>query len=224
MKVSIGDVIGRWTVLDRYYRKEESWKSKRNFCLVQCGCEDKTIKEIYTANLQNGSSTSCGCFKRENARKLYSHDLTGQTIGRWKVLSKIEADEEHDWHTYYLCQCSCDKKTIREVYGGSLSRGLSQSCGCITIEETRKKSIKDYTGQKFGSLFVIEKIPIYNGASKYICICDCGNERIVQTDKLYSGEATECLECSKKRWVAAISGENSVLWRGGYSQKGNSNI
>lgn len=219
MKIKIGDVFGRWTVLDKYSRKEDGWKKARNFCLVQCSCKDKTIKEIYTANLYNGSSTSCGCFKRENAKKLYSLDLTGQIIGRWTVLSKIEADEEHNWHTYYLCQCSCSKNTIKEVYSGSLTRGLSQSCGCLTVEETRKKSIKNYVGQKFGSLLVIEKIPKYNGVSKYVCLCDCGNERIVNTDKLYSGEAIDCLECSKKRWIENISGENSVLWKGGYHQR-----
>lgn len=58
--------------------------------------------------------------------------------------------------------------------------------------------MKDLTGQKFGKLLVVERLPKYKGQKTYYrCICDCGNERIVSNDELTNGNAVECLECSK---------------------------
>jgi len=51
----------------------------------------------------------------------------------------------------------------------------------------------DYTGQKFGSLLVIKRLPQepYTKA-KYMCICDCGNETIVSGSNLVTGHAESC--------------------------------
>ncbi len=46
----------------------------------------------------------------------------------------------------------------------------------------------DITGQRFGRLTAIE----YLGASKWKCICDCGNVRTVQFSALNSGRSKSC--------------------------------
>jgi hypothetical protein len=56
-------------------------------------------------------------------------DLVGQLFGRWKVLQKAE-DDDRKW----VCICSCESKTVRSVYTGSLVSGLSTSCGCYRDE------------------------------------------------------------------------------------------
>lgn len=48
--------------------------------------------------------------------------------------------------------------------------------------------LKDLTGMKFGRLTIIE----YVGNSKWLCRCDCGNEKIIRGDRLKNGHATTC--------------------------------
>lgn len=61
-------------------------------------------------------------------------DLTGKEFGRWKVI-------KYSGNKKWLCECSCENKTVREVDGNSLKRGLSKSCGCLQKEKTALRSI-----------------------------------------------------------------------------------
>ena len=61
-------------------------------------------------------------------------DLTGQTFGRWTVLSEAEP---RGYAYYWLCECSCENHTRREVLQDTLVSGRSKSCGCI---KSKKKS------------------------------------------------------------------------------------
>ena len=62
--------------------------------------------------------------------------LTGQQFNRWTVL---EFAYKKKANYYWLCQCSCDKHTIKIVYGGSLKHNKSQSCGCLAVEAITAK-------------------------------------------------------------------------------------
>lgn len=70
-------------------------------------------------------------------------DLTGKTFGNWTVLGKGSVRNKK---TYWTCVCSCEKHTIRDVYGYSLKRGVSTSCDCLkrritsSIFSTHKQS------------------------------------------------------------------------------------
>lgn len=54
------------------------------------------------------------------------------------------------------------------------------------------KKIKDLSGEKFGKLTVIKKLQ----GSDWLCKCDCGNEKIVQTSSLKSGR-TKSYGCGR---------------------------
>jgi hypothetical protein len=56
-------------------------------------------------------------------------DLTGKVFGRWTVICYYNSKNRQ---SYYLCKCICGEKKI--VYGQSLTRHLSKSCGCIQKE------------------------------------------------------------------------------------------
>lgn len=55
-------------------------------------------------------------------------DLTGQTYGRWDVLTYSHSDKGCWWH----CRCECG--TERPVKASALLRGGSASCGCVHQE------------------------------------------------------------------------------------------
>ena len=52
----------------------------------------------------------------------------------------------------------------------------------------------DMTGQRFGRLTVIEKLPTDPNAkcATWRCVCDCGNERVVRGIALRRGECVSC--------------------------------
>jgi hypothetical protein len=65
-------------------------------------------------------------------------DLTGQTFGRWRILSRAENSPKGQ--ARWLCQCECGTKKVMESI--HLRRGISRSCGCLKIETTIRLSTK----------------------------------------------------------------------------------
>ena len=56
--------------------------------------------------------------------------MTGQVIGRWRVVSKSD-NSSKGRQVKWLCECSCEKHTRREIVGAELRRGTTLSCGCL---------------------------------------------------------------------------------------------
>lgn len=158
-----GQKIGEWTVL-KYLG------NKKYLCRCSCGIE----REVYKANLLNGSSTSCGHLHN---RKYYG-DLTGKTFGEWKVLGR----EGY----LYRCQCSCGK--IALIGSHDLVSGKTKSCG------HGYNQFNDLTGRTFGLWKVIK----YAGKQRYLCQCQCDKhtERLVKGQDLLRGASTSC-RCNK---------------------------
>ena len=120
-----------------------------------------------------------------NSRKL---DLSQMSFGELVVL--MPAEKKSDKYTRWICRCSCGK--ITEVRTDYLTNGHTTSCGHIKDQHFYKL---DLVGQKFGKLTVIEPIaPIYQK-----CICDCGNEVIVETSNLTNHNTQSCGCYQKQR-------------------------
>ena len=139
-------------------------------------------------------------------------DLTGQSFGRWIVI-KEDPIRAKDKRIKWICQCSCDKKTIKSISGTSLRMGTSVSCGCYQKEQSKKSNIgntygraniKDISQQKKGQLTPIERLQTKakNNSYEWICICDCGNQYIANTADLNAGRKTRCDECSKNNIIS----------------------
>lgn len=62
-------------------------------------------------------------------------DLTGKQFGRITVLSRAESRGKQ---TYWLCQCSCG--TEKEICAYNLTKGLTNSCGCLSVEKFTDRS------------------------------------------------------------------------------------
>ena len=63
-------------------------------------------------------------------------DLTGQTFGRWKAISKSQSDA--NGQAQWVCVCACGNERV--VNGQNLRSGKSVSCGCFKSETTSKRS------------------------------------------------------------------------------------
>ena len=108
-------------------------------------------------------------------------DLTGQRFGRLTVTAKGGRDR----HGKSLWECVCECGTKRKVTGPRLKSGHTASCGC-----SRKL---DLTGQRFGSLTVIEEVGRNDHrAVTWRCACDCGKERVVRGSDLARGTVSSC--------------------------------
>ena len=62
--------------------------------------------------------------------------------------------------------------------------------------------VEDLTGKKFNRLTVIKRVEnSKNGATRWLCKCDCGNETIVRRDHLLNNEIYSC-GCYQREFVS----------------------
>lgn len=67
--------------------------------------------------------------------------LIGKTFGRLIVIKEAPRRMVgKSLRFYYLCQCQCGKE--KEILGGALSSGASQSCGCVATEKLRLRATR----------------------------------------------------------------------------------
>ena len=98
-------------------------------------------------------------------------DETGNKYGRWTVLYKAYSSKKG---VYWHCRCECGNE--KDVFGGFLRRGISQSCGCLKHEKIVETNIKRgrqlKEGEKIDALTIIKIEP-----KNILCKCECGNEK-----------------------------------------------
>lgn len=130
-------------------------------------------------------------------------NLTGQMFGKWKVLYQIKDNTYSKGanRTMWMCECQCDKHTIRAVSEYSLINELSKSCGCSKKGKNnlknRRENIYDLNNQDYGigytqsgKEFYFDKED-YNLVSRYCWDIDKSTgyvktiDRINKTGKLY---------------------------------------
>lgn len=138
-----GQHFGRWTVLekgisDKHYNTK--WK---------CQCECGTIREVAGTSLRKGTSTSCGCYKKENSKENNGKFINevGNRYGRLIVIAKDEEQSGKNHRAYWICKCDCGN--IKSVSSKCLRDGKTKSCGCLVSmgEENINKFLNLYNIQ-----------------------------------------------------------------------------
>jgi hypothetical protein len=118
-------------------------------------------------------------------------DLTGQRYGRLTVAKRAE---NRGKETMWLCLCDCGNQTI--VRAPDLKRGVVISCGCWRSEKSKERAL-NLAGKRFGRLTVIDRAKNRGPRAFWNCVCDCGENSVVQTYQLVSGHTRSC-GCLKK--------------------------
>lgn len=120
----------------------------------------------------------------------------GNIYGCYKVLGVGESSvlPSGQKKKNYICECiKC--KNIRQINAYKVTHNNYQYCNnCKPHQRNIDVSI---IGQKFGRLKVLERVDNRmqsNGQTKvmYKCVCDCGNEVIVESSHLKSGHTMSC--------------------------------
>lgn len=57
----------------------------------------------------------------------------------------------------------------------------------------------DLTGERYGKLVILGRIPTIKGEAKWLCQCDCGETRIEAGTRLRNAAVRACRKCSSKR-------------------------
>ena len=174
-----------------------------NGCAVYlCRCQCGTLVSVNGSNLRLGRKRSCGCLHKGCQVK----DMTNQRFGRLLVLQR---DGSGGGQALWLCQCDCGKKVT--LMGGNLRNGSTTSCGCFQVECTRKRSVHDVSGRRFGRLTVIGPGESSGSNAGWVCRCDCGTIRTFRGVCLERGSTKSCgclgRENTRKRNCKNIVGQ-----------------
>jgi hypothetical protein len=90
-----------------------------------------------------------------SVRDTYTDIYVGKTYGKWAVIgtSEYRPFGKYDYLSLcYLCQCNCQKQTIRWVMATKLRNGYSTNCGCEYQEKRQKKAgVFNFTGFEWGT-------------------------------------------------------------------------
>lgn len=112
---------------------------------------------------------------------IYNYPSEEELVGkRFLNLTVISVDR-------HLCECVCDCGTNRVLRIKLL--GKTKSCGCARKSSNKNRTL-DLKGQVFDQLTVVGRLEDY--VSKWVCLCKCGIETIVNTSALRSGNKRSC--------------------------------
>ena len=185
LKDITGKRFGRWTVLYKCAYK------KNGSVIWHCKCDCGNEKDVRGSQLRNGRSQSCGCLANDRARENNFVDMTGQKFGKLTVLEFVGfGDTGRNGRAIWRCICECGNEI--KVAQDRLKSGNVSSCGCKK-KHLMPSNFVDISGQDFGYLHVIEYLYHRNNHTYWKCYCtNCGNEVIMDGDKLKRGVNTSC--------------------------------
>lgn len=142
-----------------------------------------------------------------NVRK----NLVGNIIGNFLVLNQADdyVSPKGVRRAQWNCQCLLCGNDEVIIMDTVLQKKTKESCGCL----------EDLTGRRFGRLTVIKEYELnylLSENKKWRCVCDCGNEVVVQRGALTSGSTQSCGCLQKELMSARQSKENTYNLNGDY--------
>ena len=209
-------------MLEHFQKTQKSLKNK-GILVTKTGIGEKAlytiIKILDTPNKINNGLKING-IQYPEIELGTAKNLKGQRFERLVPLYRTINDKNKN--AQWVCQCDCGIKTI--VSANKLLSGNTRSCGCLQKEHSwHGSNFKDLTNQRFGKLTVIKYIETNKRGSRWLCQCDCGKLKEVQSAELYSGDTTSC-GCRYKtsygeETIEKILNQNNINYKKEYSFK-----
>jgi hypothetical protein len=119
----IGEKIGTNIIIAK---DEEKTKKYKHGCywIVKCSICGKE-RSCRSDNLKRKCRSCAAKQRTDNDNITIIDNLVGKQFGYWQVISKAQKNN------YWTCMCmNCG--TIKDVFRGNLTQGLSKSCGCVS--------------------------------------------------------------------------------------------
>lgn len=126
MEIKVGETFGRLELV-ALVNGTARQNDKATF---RCDCG--VTKQIRVSHVVRGVTVSCGCVKRR-----HSVDV-GQRAGRLTVV----AGDLHRVGRKLKVMCRCDCGTEKLIGVPELAGGITQSCGCLVVEQISALSLK----------------------------------------------------------------------------------
>jgi hypothetical protein len=136
-------------------------------------------------------------------------NLVDRRFGRLLVLADAG---NRKGRSRWLCRCDCGKK--HTVDGKLLTRGHTNSCGCLhgeTVANRNRirvgipsKRRLDLTGKKFGRLLVIGLSRVAKNSTYWRCRCDCGEDFVTKGYPMSRGKTVSC-GCAKRERLGKLN-------------------
>ena len=171
-------------------------KRIHNSIVWRCQCECGNTRDVPCNLLSYRKVNACNeCMQNIRKQKVSQarvKDLTGIRSGFLTVLYPLDKRDENKnrlWH----CKCDCGNE-IDIIAAKLLSKNPTHaplSCGCKKNEVDHR--INNRLGQRYGKLTVIADTGKSNHRGKiWLCQCDCGNTKEVNSNLLWSGKVRSC--------------------------------
>jgi hypothetical protein len=127
-------------------------------------------------------------------------DLTGEVFELWTVIERLENRYENNRsYRYYKVLCVCGN--TKDIRSENLTGGNSKSCGCLRSMTSQAHTIlddNDIKGKRFGRLIAVERDfsrLCRKNKTAYICKCDCGNIKRVESSNLLEHKKGHTRSC-----------------------------
>lgn len=199
------------------YEKPESGRA-RTKCECLCDCGNRIITTI--DSVISGKKTSCGCQTKQRRINNNRRDLTGRKFGRLTVL-KMLFDDTGKTRTKVHCICDCGNEIT--VLNTALTRGSTQSCGCLQREVASKINTKDWSNicSDYGVTLLTQLYQNDKGQWVWECQCGlCGNHFEALPAKIMNGHITSCgcrKTSSKEQYIETLLKDNNIQYISQYS-------
>ena len=135
--IPIGTKFGKLTVVENIFKENETTKTR---CVCECG------NEIITApsRLKNGTTKSCGCYKKEHMSKISKNnnsavDLSGLRFGKLIAIKPTERRQGRS----VVWECKCDCGNIHFASVTNLKNGDVTRCAQCKILSKGEEKIKE---------------------------------------------------------------------------------
>lgn len=113
-------------------------------------------------------------------------DLTAQKFGKLTVIG-LNPEKDKSKYAKWDCVCDCGSETI-SVISGKLKSGNVKSCGCLRVDNK-----VDLTNKKFNRWSALRYVKSdKRNNALWLCVCDCGNEKLVSATRLMQGRSKSC--------------------------------